>query len=115
MEGLLQQKSKAFALKIVGLYKYLITEHKEFVMSKQVLKSGTSIGANCREARRAQSKADFASKLSIALKEADETAFWLELLHESDYIPDAQYYDIASDADELIKILVASIKTSSNS
>ena len=84
--GSLSQKSYAFALRIVNAHKYLI-EKKEHVLSKQLLRSGTSIGANCRESKNAQSKIDFVHKLNIALKEADETAYWLELLKDSGYIP----------------------------
>lgn len=85
-ENIIVVKSKTFALRIIKLYKYLCNEKHEYVMSKQILRSGTSIGANIREAVREQSKADFYAKLSISLKEADETAYWLELLNESDYI-----------------------------
>ena len=80
-------------------------------MSKQILKSGTSVGANVREASRAQTKADFIAKSSIALKEADETCYWLELLHETAYIDDNAYGSIYADADELVKLLVSIIKT----
>ena len=83
MGDIIDQKSKAFALRIIKLFKYLQEEKKEFVLSKQILRSGTSIGANARERKNSQSKADFISKLSIALKEADETQYWLELLNES--------------------------------
>ena len=85
-DNLIVSKSKTFALRIIKLYKYLCNEKKEYVMSKQILRSGTSIGANIREAVRGQSKADFYAKLHISLKEADETAYWLELLNESGYI-----------------------------
>ena len=85
-ENIIQEKSKAFAVRIVKFYKYLCDEKKEYVLSKQILRSGTSIGANVRESKNAQSKADFISKMSIALKEADETAYWIELLTESEII-----------------------------
>ncbi len=104
-------KSKAFALRIIKLYKYLCDEKKEFVLSKQVLRSGTSIGANIKESECAQSKADFNAKLYIALKEANETEYWLELLHESDYIPDEPFKSIYSDNKELIKLLTSITKT----
>ena len=104
-------KSKAFAIRIINLYKYLTQDKQEYVLSKQILKSGTSIGANVREAARAQSKKDFIAKGSIALKEADETCYWLELLHETDYINDTEFGSIYADADELVKLLVAIIKT----
>lgn len=111
----IQEKSKAFAVRIVRLCQYLQSEMKEFVLSKQLLRSGTSIGANCREASRAQSRADFISKFSIALKEADETAYWLELLHETDYLNENAFSSIYSDVNELIKLLVSIIKTTKNS
>lgn len=111
----IQEKSKAFAVRIIKLCQYLHNEKKEYVLSKQLLRSGTSIGANCREASRAQSRADFIAKLSIALKEADETAYWLELLHETDYLTDNAYSSIYADANELIKLLVSIIKTTKNS
>ncbi len=85
-ENAIKDKSKAFALRIIKLYRYLSEEKHEFILSKQVLRSGTSVGANIREAQRGQSKPDFYSKMSIALKEADETAYWLELLYESGFI-----------------------------
>lgn len=106
------EKSKKFALRIIGLYKYLTETKKEFVLSKQVLRSGTSIGANSREAERGQSKADFYAKFNIALKEADETAYWLELLHESGYIDETAFDSIYADCDELIRLLVSITKTS---
>ena len=105
-------KSKAFAIRIVRLYQYLCSEKKEFVLSKQVLRSGTSIGANVKEAIRGQSKPDFNSKMNIALKEASETEYWLELLFETDYIDKSQFESMINDCIELIKILTAIIKTS---
>ena len=111
MDNLILKKSKAFAIRGVKLYQYLNDEKHEFVLSKQLLRSSTSIGANCREASRAQSTADFIAKLNIALKEADETAYWLELLNETDYIDEKQFQSIYADANELIKILVSIIKT----
>ena len=104
-------KSKSFALRIIKLYKYLVNDHKEYVISKQVLRSGTSIGANVKEAIRAQSKPDFYSKLNIALKEASETEYWLELLNESDFIEDKDFNSIYDDCQELIKLLVSITKT----
>jgi four helix bundle protein len=104
-------KSKAFALRIIKLYKYLCDEKREFTLSKQVLRSGTSIGANTREAVRGQTKPDFYAKLNIALKEADETAYWLELLHESGYIDGEPFNSIYADCDELIALLVSITKT----
>ncbi|MBQ5884387.1 MAG: four helix bundle protein, partial [Clostridia bacterium] len=90
MENIIVEKSKAFALRIIKLYKYLDTNHRIGVISKQILKSGTSIGANVKEAIRAQSKPDFYAKLNISLKEASETEYWLELLYESEYITKEQ-------------------------
>lgn len=110
-EKILFPKSMAFAIRCVNLYKFLTTEKKEFVMSKQLLRSGTSIGANIRESRNAQSLADFINKLSIALKEADETQYWLELLYNTEYITEEEFTSINKDVDELIALLTTSIKT----
>ena len=87
---------------------------KEYVMSKQVLRSGTSIGANVKEALRGQSRADFRAKMNIALKEASETEYWLELLHESDYITEEQFQSIIADNIEIIKILTSIVKNADN-
>ena len=103
-------KSYAFALRIVNMYKYLSEQKREYIISKQVLKSGTSIGANVREAHRGQSNPDFYAKLNIALKEADETAFWLELLHDAEYIDDDSFKSIYKDCDEVICLLVSILK-----
>ena len=110
MDSIIQQKSREFAIRIIGCYKYLIEEQRELVMSKQLLRCGTSIGANTRESKNAQSRMDFLSKLNIALKEADETEYWLDLLHETKYLDDNMYESINSDCVELIKMLTASIK-----
>ena len=104
-------KSKAFAVRVVNLYKYLKDEKSEYVISKQILRSGTSIGANVKEAIRAQSKADFNNKMHIAMKEASETEYWLELLEETNYITKAQAKSMLNDCVEIIKILVAITKT----
>lgn len=109
-DNIIVDKSKNFALRIIKLYKYMTTQQKEFVLSKQILRSGTSIGANVREAVRGQSQADFYAKLSIALKEAEETLYWLELLHESEYIETSHFNDIYSDCKEITKILMAITK-----
>ncbi len=93
------------------MYKYLVSEKKEYILSKQILRCGTSIGANVKEAIRGQSKADFYSKMNIALKEASETEYWLELLHESDYIESVHFQSIYSDCQELLKILMSITKT----
>ena len=110
-ETVLQKKSKAFAVRIIRMYQYLCEEKKEYVLSKQVLRSGTSIGANVREAKRAQSKPDFNAKLFISLKEAEETEYWLELLVETDYISKEMFNSIYADCEEIIKLLVTSTKT----
>ncbi len=109
-----QAKSKAFALRIVRFVRYLQTVRKEFVLSNQILRSGTSIGANIRESKNAQSIADFINKLSIALKEADETAYWLELLFESDTIDDKMFNSLYDENKELIALLTSIIKTTKN-
>lgn len=105
------EKSYKFAVRIVNLYKYLKFEHNEYILSKQLLRSGTAIGALIREARYAQSKADFINKLSIALKEANETSYWLELLYDTNFLSKNKYHSIKNDADELLKLLVSTIKT----
>jgi len=110
-ENVLLNKSKAFALRIIRLYQYLGEEKREYVLSKQLLRSGTSIGANVREAIRGQTKPDFYAKLNIALKEADEGAYWLELLHESGYLDENQFNSIYADCNELIALLVSITKT----
>ena len=113
-ENIIADKSFDFAVRIVNLYKYLSNEQKEYVLSKQLLRSGTSIGANVSEAERAQSKADFISKMSIALKEANETNYWLKLLYITDYLNKSQYDSINTDINELISILIAICKTSNS-
>ena len=131
----IQQKSRDFAIRIINCYKYLTEEKKEFVMSKQLLRCGTSIGANrrpserraklawafpsekeedevnTRESKNAQSRTDFLSKLSIALKEADETAYWLDLLQATDYLDKKMFDSLNDDCTEIIKMLTAIIKT----
>lgn len=114
-ENLILAKSKAFALRVIRLYQYLCEAKKEYILSKQVLRSGTSIGANAKEAAHAQSKADFYAKMYIAYKEANETAYWLELLHESGYIEKEAFDSIYSDCKEIIKILAAITKTQKQS
>ena len=104
--------SKTFALRIIKLYQYLSTEKKEFVMSKQVLRCGTSIGANISEALVAQSRADFISKLHIALKECNETNYWIELLCLSDYITTQEFQSLQKDCVSLLRLLTAIIKSS---
>ena len=109
-KDLLRQKSFAFALRIIKLYKYLQNQQKEYILSKQLLRSGTSIGALIREAQYAQSKADFLNKLSIALKEANETDYWLQLLFESGFITQKMYESIQPEIAELLKLLISSTK-----
>lgn len=110
-KNVLKDKSFSFSTGIVELYKKL-TENKEFVMSKQLLRRGTAVGALIREAEFAQSKPDFISKLSIALKEANETHYWLELLHQTHYMGDDRFRTYSEQSHELVSMLVASIKTS---
>lgn len=114
IDNLLHDKSYSFSIRIVNAFKYLTTDKKEFILSKQVLRSGTAIGALIREAKFAQSRADFISKLSIALKESNETLYWLELLHDTEYIDDNTFESIYNDAKELTALLVSIVKTSKN-
>ena len=111
MNNIIEKKSFEFAIRIVNLYKHLTTEKKEFVMSKQLLKSGTSIGANISEGEQAQSKADFHSKMCIALKEANETYYWLRLLFATDYINEKEYASIEIDIKEIVALLTSICKT----
>ena len=106
----IQDKSRNFAIRIIRCYQFLTEQKNEWVLSKQLLRSGTSIGANARESRNAQSRLDFQNKLNIALKEADETAYWLDLLHATDYLDDNLYKSLEDDCIELIKMLTAIIK-----
>ena len=110
-DSVLQTKSLAFAVRIVKFYRYLCEEKREFVLSKQILRSGTAIGANTRESRNAQSQADFITKLTIALKEADETQYWLELLDLSDIISHEEFVSLNNDLSEIVAMLTSSIKT----
>ena len=112
MESIIEKKSYSFSVRIVKLYKFLSTQKKEFVISKQLLRSGTSIGANVSEAEQAQSRPDFISKLNIALKEAHETKSWLRLLSATCYLTEKQSKSILDDCIELEKILVSIINTS---
>jgi four helix bundle protein len=111
-ESIVAAKSYNFALRIIKLYKHLTQEQREFVLAKQVLRSGTSIGANVEEALGGQSKADFRHKLSIALKEARETSYWLRLLKDSDFIKPDAFSSIHGECDEITKILRSIILTS---
>ena len=110
MNSPIQTKSRSFAIRIINCYKFLTEQKHEQIMSKQLLRCGTSIGANTRESKNAQSRMDFLNKLNIALKEADETEYWLDLLHETKYIDDNMYDSLLSDCKELIAILVTIIK-----
>ena len=112
MENVVKEKSKKFAVRIVKLYQYLTEEKREYVLSKQLLRSGTSVGANVREALQGQSKADFIAKMSVSLKEINETEYWLELLFETDFLSEAQYTSIIADCNELTRLLTSIVKTS---
>ena len=110
-ENILLNKSFKFAIRVIRLYKYLCDDKKEYVLSKQLLRSGTSIGANINEAQEAQSKNDFISKLSISLKEARESKYWIELLKETNYLSEKEASNILEDLIEIIKLLTSIIKT----
>ena len=110
MGNVIEIKSFDFAVRIVNLYKYLTNEKKEFVLSKQLLRSGTSIGANIAEAEKAQTKADFNAKMNIALKEASETHYWLRLLYKTEYLTEKEFDNIEKDIKEIIAILVSICK-----
>ncbi len=114
-ENVIKDKSLKFAIRIVKLYQYFVEEKKEFVISKQILRCGTSIGANVRESDFAESKADFIHKLSIAQKECNETLYWIELIYLTNYLSETEYVSINKDAIELIKLLTSIIKTSKTS
>ena len=110
--NIIKTKSFDFALRIVKLYQYLTDSKNEYVLSKQLLRSGTEIGALVRESEHAESKADFIHKLSISLKEANESDYWIELLFRPDYLDEREFYSLKSDIDEILKLLVSIIKTS---
>ena len=110
--NVIKDKSFGFAVRVVNLYKVLVSERKEFVLCKQLLRSGTSVGANVREAMNAESNADFVHKLAIAQKECDESCYWLELLRETKYIDDKEFESLHNDASELLKIIRSIILTS---
>ena len=111
MENVVEVKSFAFAVRIVKLCRILADRNKEHVLSKQLLRSGTSIGANISEAEKGQSKADFYAKMSIALKEANETHYWLRLLHKTEYLSDKEFDSMEKDIKEIISLLVSNCKT----
>jgi len=110
-ESVLKNKSFDFAVRIIKLYKYLIEEKKEFILSKQILRSGTSVGAMVREAEHSESKSDFINKMAIAQKEINETIYWIELLSVTNYITREEFESLNNEAIEIIKILTSSIKT----
>ena len=109
-ESIAYEKALAFAKRIVSLFRHLNTEHQEHVLSKQILRSGTSIGANIAEARCGYSRKDFAAKIYIALKECAETLYWLELLHTTDYLSDDEYASLHSDCEALRRMLSSTTK-----
>ena len=111
MENITATKSYAFAIQIVHAYKKLVTEKKEYDLSKQLLRSGTGIGALIREANHAESKADFLHKVNIALKEANETTYWLMLLKDTDYISTTDFENLYKNCDELVRLLASTVKT----
>ncbi|MDE5799548.1 MAG: four helix bundle protein [Paramuribaculum sp.] len=113
-DNLIVIESKAFAIRCIRLYQYLTDNKKEFVMCRQLLRCGTSIGANVKEALRGQSKADFGAKMNIALKEANESEYWLELLLETDYISQEGFDSMIDDCKRLIRLLTAIVKTTFN-
>lgn len=113
--NIVADKSYAFAIRIVKLYRYLTTSKKEFILSKQLVRSGTAIGALIREAEHAQSKADFIHKMNIALKEANETEYWIMLLKDTDILNEKEYKNIIHDSKELIKMLISIVKTTRES
>ena len=110
-DSITAEKSMEFAVRIVNAGKYLMQNKKEFILSKQLIRSGTSIGANVAEAQRGQSKADFAAKMNIALKEANETEYWLKLLHRTDYLDSGQYESLRKDTTEILAILTVICRT----
>ena len=114
MNSNIEHKSFLFSVRIVKLARYLQEEKKEYILSKQLIRSGTSIGANIVEAQQAQSRADFISKLSIALKEASETNYWLRLLNATDYLSESEFSSIIADCKEIERILTSIIKTTRN-
>lgn len=113
-KGAILKQSFGFAIRIVNLYKHLTTEKKEFILSKQLLRSGTAVGALVREAQNAESKADFIHKLAIAQKECDESIYWLELLFETEFLKVDEYKSIKADAESLLKMIRSAIITTKN-
>ena len=109
-DNVIKRKSRDFAIDIIRTYQWLCEEEHEYVMSKQVLRSGTSIGANVAEGVRAQTKPDFYAKMSIALKEASETSYWLDIIHATDYLPDKMFNNLNDKCEELLSILTSITK-----
>lgn len=109
-DNVIKRKSRDFAIDIINLYKWLCEIQHEYIMSKQLLRSGTSIGANVAEGVRGQTLPDFYAKMNIALKEANETSYWLDILHATNYLPDNKFEPINSSCEEIIRILVAITK-----
>ena len=115
MDNAIETKSFQFSVRIVKLCRYLLDEKKEFILSKQLLRAGTSVGANIAEAQQAQSRKDFVSKLCIALKEAGETDYWLRLLRATDYLTESEYKSVITDCKELEKLLTSIVKSTKSS
>ena len=115
IENNIYELARDFAIRIVNMYKYLVENNKEYIMSKQLFRSGTSIGANVFEGKNAQSRPDFASKMSIALKEATESAYWIDLLHETKYITDSEFQSVSQDCSRIIAVLTKIVKSSKQS
>ena len=113
-DNMVESKSFDFAVRIVNLCKFLANERKEFILSKQLLRSGTSIGANICESQKAQSTPDFISKLYVALKEANETYYWLRLLYKTDYLTEAEFQSLQTDINEIISLLMSITKSVKN-
>ena len=111
MKNIIADKSYKFSIRIVNLYKHLSIEKREFVLSKQMLRSGTAVGALVREAEHAQSKADFLNKMNIALKEANETEYWLSLMKDTDYLSESEFHSINNDCSEILKLLISIVKS----
>ncbi len=112
--NIIETKSFEFAIRIVNLYKHLASKKKEYVMSKQLLRCGTSIGANVAEAQKAQSRADFHTKMNIAMKEANETYYWIRLLYKTNYLSEREFSSLEQDIKEIIAIITAICKTTDN-
>ncbi len=110
-ESVVMSKSYAFALRVIKLYKYLVADKKEYVLSKQLLRSGTAIGALIKEGEHAQSKADFLNKMNVSLKEANETEYWIELLRDSEYLSTSESLSLLADIGEIIRILISIVKS----